>query len=110
MIRERGGLVGKGAGPLFREVFPPICHPTYPAMLAEGTPRNVYLWILLSAPGSEGLNVSPEAKHPFQEVEFDSWVGTPTLVQCSILSCIYISGVNTVTHPALGQMPGPLPH
>lgn len=34
---------------------------------------NVYPYIvLLSVPTSEGLNVSPEAKHPFQEVEFDS--------------------------------------
>lgn len=72
----------------------------------ETPPRNFYPWIVfLSAPASEGLNAGPEAKHPFQEMEFDSWVGSPTLVQGSILACIYISGVNVVTHPALRQTP-----
>lgn len=35
-------------------------------------------------------------------MELDAWFGCPPF-QCTVLPCIYISGVNMVTHSALGQ-------
>lgn len=72
---QRAAWLEEEQAPLLRELLPPRCHPTFPAISAEGTPEECYVYsyvVLLSAPTSEGLNASPEAKQPFQEMEFDS--------------------------------------
>lgn len=62
--------------------------------------------LLLSALASEGLNVSWSGGN-LQEMELDGGLVAPPF-QYIVLSCVYISGVNMVTHSALGSLPPPL--
>lgn len=73
VIRARGQPGWKRSGPhCLENYFLPGA--TLLSQLSWKAPRrNAYPYVvLLSAPTSEGLNVSPEAKQPFQEMESDS--------------------------------------
>lgn len=72
VIRARGRPGWKRNGPhCLEKYFLPDATLLSQQSRQKAPLRNAYPYVL-SAPTSEGLNVSPEAKQPFQEMEFDS--------------------------------------
>lgn len=84
--KVRGAVRGKGAGSAVQRIISYRMPSFFLRHLGRRHPsRNIDPYIVPSVPMSEGLNVGPEAKHPFQEMEFDSWVGSPLLSNVAYL-------------------------